>query len=74
MTTEQARSLLEAWPRRVPYFNGETIIQCTACRAYFATGKAWKVHRRNWTCDTDRLVQNALGIHQLPVRKRVKAA
>lgn len=74
MTTQQARSLLEAWPKRVPYFNGVTIIQCSACRQYFATGKARKAHRRNWTCNTTRLTRNDLGIWDTPARKRAKNA
>lgn len=73
MTTDQVKSLLLAWPRRVKFYRDETIIECTACRAYFTNGKAWKAHRRTGTCDTTRLVSNALGIWQKPVRKRVQS-
>ena len=73
MTTAQAKSLLEAWPKRVPWFYGDQIVQCTACRSHFTTGKAWKAHRRTGTCDTTSLKRDDLGVWSAPVRKRVRA-
>jgi len=73
MTTEQAIALLEAWPKRVPFYGTDTVVECTACRAYFSDGKAWKAHRRNGTCDTGQVVRNALGIWTTRVRKRIRA-
>ena len=73
MTTDQATALLTAEPRRVPYFNDEQIIQCTACRQYFADGTAWKIHRRTGVCDTTRLRQNSAGVWLPPIRKRVQS-
>lgn len=72
MTHDQAIALLSAEPRRVPFFNGEQIIQCTACRHYFSNGTAWKVHRRTGNCDTDRLSQDAMGVWLPPRRIRLK--
>lgn len=72
LTVKQLAGLLEAWPKRVAFFNDETIIECGACRAYFSSDKAWKAHRRSGTCDTNSLVRNPLGIWQARPRKRVR--
>ena len=72
MTTDQATALLTAEPRLVPYYGGSDLLQCTACRAYFSTGTAWKIHRRTGTCDTTRLRQDSVGVWQPPRRVRVK--
>lgn len=72
MTSSQAEALLSAEPRAVPYFTGR-VLQCTACRAYFSTGTAWKIHRRTGVCDTTRLRQNGFGVWLPPRRKRVQS-
>lgn len=64
--------MTEAWPKRIPFYGTDTVIECTACRAYFDTGKAWKAHRRMGKCDTGRVVSNGAGIWRLPARKRVR--
>ena len=72
MTTAQAKSLLEAWPKRVPWFNGDQVIQCSACRSYFSNSLAWKIHRSTGTCDTTRLRRSDLSVWLPPIRVRVK--